>query len=60
MRKSVAKVQAVRAKAKQLGLTTVEYAVAGGILVLGIVAAFSGLGTRVMNIINGILGVPAG
>lgn len=55
MRNSVAKVQAIRAKAKQLGLTTVEYAVAGAILVTGIVLAFSGLGGRVKTIIDAIL-----
>jgi len=55
MRNSIDKFQVVRAKAKQLGLTTVEYAVAGAILVAGIVLAFSGLGGRVKAIIDAIL-----
>lgn len=36
------------------GLTTVEYAVGGGILVAGIIAAFILLGGNVTDIINGI------
>jgi pilus assembly protein Flp/PilA len=38
----------------QGGLTTVEYAVGGGILVAGIIAAFILLGGNVTAIINGI------
>jgi len=39
---------------KQRGLTTVEYAVAGGLIVAGLVAAFTALGTRVETIIKTI------
>ena len=46
----------VALRGKQRGLTTVEYAVAGGILVAGIIAAFLLLGTNVTAIINDIAG----
>ena len=36
------------------GLTIVEYAVAGGLIAAGVVAAFKGLGETVNGIINGI------
>jgi len=39
---------------KQRGLTTVEYAVAGGLIVSGLVAAFTALGNRVETIIKTI------
>ncbi len=39
---------------KQRGLTTVEYAVAGGLIVATLVAAFTALGGRVEAIITGI------
>lgn len=38
------------------GLTTVEYAVAGGLIAATIVAAFSGLGAKVLAIITSISG----
>jgi pilus assembly protein Flp/PilA len=34
------------------GLTVVEYAIAGGLVGLGVVAAFTSLGTEVARIIN--------
>ena len=37
------------------GLTTVEYAVAGGLVVATLVAAFTALGTRVEAIIQAII-----
>ena len=37
------------------GLTTVEYAVAGGLIVATLVAAFTALGTRVEAIIQAII-----
>lgn len=36
------------------GLTIVEYAVAGGLITLGAVAAFAALGGTVCGVINGI------
>lgn len=39
---------------KQKGLTTVEYAVAGGLIVAGIVLAFTLLGGEVKTVINAI------
>lgn len=38
------------------GLTTVEYAVAGGLIAATIVAAFTALGTKVLGIITSISG----
>ena len=37
------------------GLTTVEYAVAGGLIVATLVAAFTALGARVEEIIQAII-----
>jgi len=34
------------------GLTTVEYAVAGGLISAAVIAAFAALGTRVQAVIN--------
>jgi pilus assembly protein Flp/PilA len=43
------------------GLTTVEYAVAGALISLAVVAAFTGLGTRVTAVITAITAaLPAG
>ncbi len=39
---------------RQKGLTTVEYAVAGGLIAAAVVAAFVGLGGDVGGIIEGI------
>jgi pilus assembly protein Flp/PilA len=39
----------------QRGLTTVEYAVAGGLVVATLVAAFTALGARVQAIIETII-----
>lgn len=39
---------------KQRGLTTVEYAVAGGLLVAGIVLTFTLLGGKVKGVIDAI------
>lgn len=44
----------IKALKAQRGLTTVEYAVGGGILVAGIIAAFIALGGNVADIINAI------
>ncbi len=41
------------------GLTTVEYAVAGGLIAAGVVASFMNLGTRVKAIIDYIYGALA-
>jgi pilus assembly protein Flp/PilA len=38
------------------GLTTVEYAIAGGLVGAGVIAAFSDLGTEVGRVINDIYG----
>jgi pilus assembly protein Flp/PilA len=38
------------------GLTTVEYAIAGGLVGAGVIAAFSSLGTQVARVINAIVG----
>ncbi len=47
-------VQAICLKTKQKGLTTVEYAVAGGLIAAAVVTAFQLLGQNVTTIINGI------
>lgn len=39
---------------KQKGLTTVEYAVAGGLIVAGIVGVFAAMGGKVKGIIEAI------
>jgi pilus assembly protein Flp/PilA len=41
----------------QKGLTTVEYAVAGALVTLAVIAAFRLLGGNVANVINAIAGV---
>jgi pilus assembly protein Flp/PilA len=38
----------------EAGLTAVEYAVAGGVIVVGLVAAFTDLGNAVLTRIQGI------
>jgi pilus assembly protein Flp/PilA len=43
--------------AREEGLTTVEYAVAGTLITLAVIAAFTGLGTAVTNNIMAIVGV---
>ena len=47
-------VKAICFKAKQKGLTTVEYAVAGGVIAATVVAAFIALGANVNTIITNI------
>jgi pilus assembly protein Flp/PilA len=37
------------------GLTTVEYAIAGGLVGAGVILAFSNLGTQVARVINEIV-----
>ena len=37
------------------GLTTVEYAIAGGLVGAGVILAFSNLGTQVARVINAIV-----
>jgi pilus assembly protein Flp/PilA len=39
---------------KQLGLTTVEYAVAGGLIVAGVVVLFKALGGQVGTVITAL------
>jgi len=41
---------------REEGLTTVEYAIAGGLVAAGVIGAFSLLGTGVFNIINYLQG----
>jgi pilus assembly protein Flp/PilA len=41
---------------KEAGLTTVEYAIAGGLVAAGVIGAFQLLGTGVFNIINYLQG----
>ena len=41
-------------------LTTVEYAVAGGLIAAAVVAAFTALGSQVARVINGLAGVLSG
>ncbi len=48
------KFQAIARRAKQKGLTTVEYAVAGGLIAAAVIAAFIALGGQVNTIITGI------
>jgi pilus assembly protein Flp/PilA len=51
----------VRFLREEEGLTTVEYAVAGGLVALAVVIAFQALGLRVSTVINAITGrLPAG
>lgn len=49
--------QAISVKKKQRGLTTVEYAVAGVLIAIAVVAAFTALGLAVANAINLITNV---
>lgn len=44
-------------KKDELGLTTVEYAVAGGLVAAAVIVAFTDLGAAVGNVITGITGV---
>lgn len=41
---------------EESGLTTVEYAIAGGLVGAAVVTAFTDLGTAVRNVITGITG----
>ncbi len=41
------------------GLTTVEYALAGGLVAVAVAAAFTNLGTQVAAVINNIIGIIA-
>ena len=41
---------------KEEGLTTVEYAIAGGLVAAGVIGAFQLLGTGVFNVINYLQG----
>ena len=55
------KLTALRRIGKQRGLTTVEYAVAGALISLAVVAAFTALGGQVTTVINAITAaLPAG
>lgn len=47
----------LRFKKDELGLTTVEYAVAGGLVAAAVIVAFTDLGAAVGNVITGITGV---
>jgi pilus assembly protein Flp/PilA len=42
------------------GLTTVEYAIAGGLIGAAVIAAFLALGGQVNRVINGIVGALTG
>jgi pilus assembly protein Flp/PilA len=42
--------------AEEEGLTTVEYAIAGGLVGAAVVIAFTDLGTAVGNVITGLTG----
>jgi len=42
------------------GLTVVEYAIAGGLVGLTVITAFTNLGTQVARIINAIVGLLTG
>lgn len=44
-------IHALAARKRQAGLTTVEYAVAGGLIAAAVVAAFIALGTNVGAVI---------
>jgi pilus assembly protein Flp/PilA len=46
---------AVLKRFKQRGLTTVEYAIAGALVVLGVVVAFTNLGTAIGAAIQNII-----
>jgi pilus assembly protein Flp/PilA len=48
------KLQIMARQAKQKGLTTVEYAVAGGLIAAAVATAFSLLGIKVTSIITAI------
>ncbi len=39
------------------GLTTVEYAIAGGLISAGVIGAFTALGGKVSGVINAITGL---
>ena len=45
---------ATRRRCRQTGLTTVEYAIAGGAIVLSVVTAIALFGPAVANLINSI------
>lgn len=45
----------LKLKRKQKGLTMVEYAVAGFLVTVAAVAAFTALGTQIAAVINGIV-----
>jgi pilus assembly protein Flp/PilA len=47
----------IRLWAQQEGLTTVEYAIAGTLVTLAVIAAFTALGQAVAAQINAIVGV---
>lgn len=47
----------LRFKKDELALTTVEYAVAGGLVAAAVIVAFTDLGAAVGNVITGITGV---
>jgi pilus assembly protein Flp/PilA len=42
------------------GLTTVEYAIAGGLVGAGVIGAFGALGDQVFRVINAIVGALTG
>ncbi len=41
------------------GLTTVEYAIAGGLIAAGVIAAFTSLGEEIARVITDIVGALA-
>jgi pilus assembly protein Flp/PilA len=54
------KVLTARLRRRQKGLTTVEYAIAGTLVALAVVLAFTALGSAVGSVINSLANVVSG
>ena len=50
------KIELMKFLSEEEGLTTVEYAIAGGLVGAAVVIAFTDLGTAVGNVITGLTG----
>jgi len=50
------KIELIKFLSEEEGLTTVEYAIAGGLVGAAVVIAFTDLGTAVGNVITGLTG----
>lgn len=48
--------RSLSSRRRQLGITTVEYAVAGGLIASAVIFGFALLGTNVATVISGIAG----